>query len=249
MSYYDHFEIDIIQALASQLITAFDQLTLGALTPAHISALPKQQGVYQLYKDGVLIYVGKADNLPHRLRDHHEKISGRQHITVDQMAFKCLSIHPHWTALAPEETLIKYYKAQNSGYCEWNGNSFGPHDPGRERETTNKLPHGFDAQYPIKDDWICDWIQPGTWNGNDLLRELKRNLPYLLRYETTDAKRWQAGHPDYNTAIISVPRTTMPAHELLRTISQQLPGWQATVFPSHMILYKESRLYAHGTVL
>ena len=41
----------------------------------------------------------------------------------------------------------------------------------------------------------------------------------------------------------------MTAEELLRTIAEALPGWQATAFPSHMILYKESRRYTYGEVL
>ncbi len=41
----------------------------------------------------------------------------------------------------------------------------------------------------------------------------------------------------------------MSARELLRTVAQALPGWQATAFPSHMILYKEHRTYIHGEVI
>jgi hypothetical protein len=41
----------------------------------------------------------------------------------------------------------------------------------------------------------------------------------------------------------------MTATEILRLIAQALPGWQATKFPSHMILYKEQRTYAHGKTI
>ena len=41
----------------------------------------------------------------------------------------------------------------------------------------------------------------------------------------------------------------MPAEELLKLITQNLPGWQATRFPGHMILYKERRAYDHGKVI
>lgn len=249
MIYYDHFEIDIIRALSDQLVDSFGKLGVGGFLDSNLKAIPKKQGVYQLYKDGKLVYVGKASNLPNRLQDHLKKISGRKNISIDQMGFKCLSVHPNWTALAPEETLIRYYKSRNAGDCEWNGNSFGPHDPGRQREETNQSPQGFDAQYPIKDDWVCDWIEPGIYNGNELLRKLKESLPYLLRYQTQDSNNWRAGHPDYNAINITVSTRDTPARDLLREIACQLPGWQATVFYSHMILYKENRTYIYGTVL
>jgi hypothetical protein len=41
----------------------------------------------------------------------------------------------------------------------------------------------------------------------------------------------------------------MPARDLLRTIAQHLAGWQGTISPSHMILYKESKSYTHGEVI
>jgi len=41
----------------------------------------------------------------------------------------------------------------------------------------------------------------------------------------------------------------MPARDLLRLIVGRLPGWQATVFPGHMILYRETKAYKHGEVL
>ncbi len=39
----------------------------------------------------------------------------------------------------------------------------------------------------------------------------------------------------------------MMAIDLLSLIASQLNGWQATAFPSHLILYKENVTYAHGT--
>jgi hypothetical protein len=100
----------------------------------------------------------KADRLANRLREHRFKISGRQNIGVTEMGFKCLFIHRNWTALAPEDSLIKHYREAGQGQCAWNGNGFGPHDPRRDRETTEKRPDGFDNQYPIRRDWKCDWL-------------------------------------------------------------------------------------------
>jgi hypothetical protein len=46
-----------------------------------------------------------------------------------------------------------------------------------------------------------------------------------------------------------VPAGGIPAAELLRLVVEELPGWQATSFPSHVILYPADRLYAHGIVI
>jgi hypothetical protein len=246
--YFDRFEIDIISALSSQLIAALAKLTPVALTHAHINALEKGQGVYQLYYQGTLVYVGKADSLRRRLTEHEEKILGRNNINIADMGFTCLFVHPNWTSLAPEDSLIKYYRKTGGGECAWNGNGFGPHDPGRERETTNKPPDGFDALYPIKNDWPCPWITAGQYDAYALLKSLKGKLPYLLRFQTV-AQGSQKPHADYLNVTINVPQDGMTATELLRLIAQALPAWQATAFPSHMILYKEDRPYAHGKII
>ncbi len=161
------------------------------------------------------------------------------------MAFKCLYVHPNWTALAPEDALIKYHRKFGQGTCPWNGNGFGPHDPGRERETTNKPTEGFDAQFPIRDEWVCAWIKAGEYVVYDVLKLLKGGLPYLLRFETA-APKSRKPHPDHLATNVKVPSDDIPAKELLRLIAKKLPGWQETAFPGHMILYKEHRVYNHG---
>jgi hypothetical protein len=78
-------------------------------------------------------------------------------------------------------------------------------------------------------------------------KPFKGGLPYLLRYET--AKQKSHRPLDYEALTVNVPRDDMSAQDLLRTIAQALPGWQATAFPSHTILYKERRIYTHGQVI
>lgn len=229
-------------------MASFADLDAAPLTAEKLDDLAPRDGVYQLYLAGSLVYIGKSDRLPRRLSEHRRKIAGRHQLDLTGMTFKCLFVHRNWTDLA-EESLIRYYKNAGAGECAWNGNSFGPHDPGRNRETTNKPPQGFDANYPIKDDWPCKWIAAGEHRGCDLLLSLREGLPYLLRYQTA-GRSLKRGHPDYNDISINVPETGMPARDLLRTIAQNLAGWQATVFPSHMILYKEARKsYTHGRVI
>lgn len=73
-------------------------------------------------------------------------------------------------------------------------------------------------------------------------------MPFVLRYEAVN-KNYRQGHPDYNDLSVVVPSTAMPVNGLLRLITERIPGWQSTQFPSHIILYKESREYIHGTVI
>jgi len=240
LAFFAHFDLDLVSALAEQLVEAFAKLDDGALTMEHIAQVPAERGVYQLFRNSQLVYVGKAENLRSRLTQHRRKITGRHNIDVSEISFKCLTVPKNWTPLAHEETLIKHYKTKQ-GICEWNGNGFGPHDPGRERDTTNKPPEGFDSQFPIREEWPCRTIKGGVWNAGELLVEMKEQLPYLLRYDTK--------HDDYKKMNVHVPKAGMAAIELMRLITATLPGWQSTLFPSHMILYKEKRVYPQGAII
>jgi hypothetical protein len=240
------FDIDIKSALTAQLLAAFEALTPAALNVDELSNVEAEPGVYELFQSGTLVYVGKTDgSMRKRLSEHMEKVSGRKNISLDEMTFNALYVGPNWTALAPETNLIKHYRSE--GASAWNGNGFGIHDPGRNREETNKPPDGFDAQYPIREAWTCDWIEAGEHNASALLRSLKAGLPYLLRYKTTGTV--SAGHPGYNDLEIPVPKTAMPAIELLELITGHLPGWQATQFPGHFILYEEEADYTYGKIV
>lgn len=145
--------------------------------------------------------------------------------------------------------MIEHYRRQR--LCEWNGNGFGPHDPGRNRETTNKPPEGFDQQYPIKAAWPCVEIAAGEHEANALLQRIKGSLPFCFRYETDNPRHnWRAGSTKYNGGTVRVPQPNMPAAELVAEVARQLGStWQATKFPSHIILYEERRHYRFGTVL
>lgn len=246
MPHIARFEIDIVRALTDQLEEAVDALSESALTTANVASVLPEQGVYQLFHKNALVYIGRADDLRKRLGEHLEKVRGRLNITLNDMGFTALYVHRNWTTMAPEDVLIRHYQSRTPPLADWNGKSFGPHDPGRDRETTNKPTQGWDAMYPIREDWPCPTIAAGSWNGRELLMALKAALPYVLRYETSNPKRWRDGHPDYNSATITVPSSGMKADDILRLVAASLPGWQATAFPSHMILCKETAAYVHG---
>ncbi len=238
------FDIDLPRAVKEQLIEAFATLAPARLDDKHLSQVPPQRGVYQLYDGSLQVCVGKAGNLRNRLRDHYRKVSGRKNIDLKSLNFTCLSINKNWTALAPEAQLIEHYK-QNGGSI-WNGRGFGPHDAGRGREERNDPPAWFDGKYPIREDWPCSTIEPGEWNINELLNRVKLDLPFLLRFERHKKKP----HPDFTERSVVVPKSNMRIDGLLRLVAENLPtGWQVTQFHSHVILYKELKKYKYGTTI
>lgn len=244
-----HFEFDLATPFFEQLLAVFDALGRVPLDAAHIAQVETHQGVYGLYRKETLVYIGKADKpLPDRLQEHRTKLSGRLNVTPDEMRFKAVYLAKTWVPLAPEAMIMKHFREQ--GLCEWNGNGFGPHDPGRNREKTNKPPEGFDSTYPIKADWPCIGIKAGHYEANSLLQQIKKLLPFCFRYETDQPKKWQQGSQKYNGKQIEVPNDGMPASKLIAAIARQLgPTWQATRFPGHIILYEEDENYTYGTRL
>ena len=241
MAFFAWFDIDLPRALRQQLVEALQGLDLATLSAENIIQVPRERGVYQLYHHDELVYVGKSNDLRSRLTQHSRKIAGRSNISVGDMNFKCLWMSPNWITLAPEAQLVALYAAQ--GTASWNGGGFGPHDPGAGREERNDPPAFFDQQFPIRSDWPCASITSGEWEVLPLLTRLKRvDLPFLLRFQKPPA--------DYEGATVVVHDTAMSATDLLRLICQALPpGWQATRFPSHMILYKKLRAFQYGTVI
>lgn len=91
--YQAKFEIDIVFALSDQLVTTFDKLKVGPFDSGTLEKLGAEQGVYLLYLDSEVVYVGKANNLRNRLSQHHAKFGGRKNIDLDDMGFKCLYVH------------------------------------------------------------------------------------------------------------------------------------------------------------
>jgi hypothetical protein len=160
-------------------------------------------------------------------------LRGRQKIRIEEVRFRCLVLHGNWSTSANENLLIAHYKAK--GQSKWNGSGFGPKDVGRERDGTE--PNWFDREYPINADYRCEDI-PDRVTLVELLQTLKRLLPYTFRYEipgTDSAKPLN---------LEGVART---ARNLIsETVTALGPEWQATIFVSHIILYKERRDYKHG---
>lgn len=235
------FRLSITEALKEQLAAAIATCTPTPLLPESLERLRPSGGVYELYLDGVRVYVGKADrDLPARLTNHYWKIRGRLNISVSAVSFVCAYVLEDLAATAPEELLIKKY-AGSAGL--WNTNGFGNKDPGRQRDTSRVKPSHFDAKYPINLAWPCA-IPPGGYTAGRLVELMKAELPYNLRYERPSSGLTEQ-HEDMSSTIVRVGEPITTVADLFSTLCAALPtGWQVTALPGYVIAYQEARQYA-----
>ncbi|MFI0233519.1 Eco29kI family restriction endonuclease [Streptomyces sp. NPDC017086] len=244
------FRLSITQALGDQLADALDDLSPAPLTESNLSELEDRPGVYQLYRNGEFVYVGKADkSLPTRIQKHLRKVSGRQGISLSEMTFTCLYVAEDFSALAPEKLLIKNYKER--GEIPWNNNGFGNNDPGKRRDETVVKENHFDALFPIDLGRMIPRIKPGTTTIAKLLAHVSKEAPYTFRYEKKKVGSAYKG-------TIQVPETDLTVDQLFALIARSLPEeWQIAVLPGRAILYPDNgrtypsawRYYRGGQVL
>jgi hypothetical protein len=245
MKGFADFELDLREVLLEKLVVKFGEMDPGVLSDVPEGEIPDAQGVYQLFLEDELVYVGKTDadaGLRTRLKRHSRKVLHRQNLNPVNVHFKALRIFV-FTPMDIESELIK--RCRESGTSSWNGSGFGSNDPGRERDTSK--PGEFDAQYPI------DLDRPIRFQGVEdkfsaaaALANLRSAVPYLLRTEAQGRKP----HPDLVAASVGVPEGNITARSLISRIVSKLPtGWQATALPGYVILYKKHEDYAYGQVI
>ena len=133
------FEFD--KAFTAQLIQKFEASPEHRLTE---DTAPPNKGVYAIYRNGKLVYAGKAlqTTLRRRLAEHARKISGRRNIRLQEMTCRFLIIDSDWFVRAGEHALIESYHPQ------WNLTGFGSHVPGRGRPGIKRSK--WDTQFPPK---------------------------------------------------------------------------------------------------
>ncbi len=229
------FRLSITRALGDQLADGLAGLEPDPLDLTHVTALDKRPGVYQLYEDGELVYVGKADtSLHHRLHKHHDKIAGR--LNVGEMTFTCLYVDEDLHAVAPERLLIQRYKGK--GLAAWNFNGFGSNDPGKNRDQTEFEASHFDSQHPANLHVRCFDVAAGTYRADELLKKVKQGLPYLFRYQSN------ALHRDID---VEVNEDEPTADYLFETLGEAItaadPRWQITALPGYVIMYPKHGPY------
>lgn len=249
---YEPFEFDLPSALNAELVQRLNSMDSAPLTSEVAGKVPEVQGVYQLFHGNELVYIGKTDaeaGLRTRLTRHSKKILHRPSFE-GAVYFKAVRVMV-FTAMDLETQLIKHYRKGNKKASPWNGSGFGSNDPGQKRESTDKKPEGFDAQYPINIDLPDLYLSAGTTTAAEAVAALKAKLPYTFRYETERNAKGKAlpnrPHPELISTHVTVADQPQRIRNLLQMIRAALGDeWQATYFVSHVILYKEKTLYTHG---
>lgn len=246
VSGYRTLEVDLLRAILQELTATLEGMTSATLDENVVADLvPEAQGVYQLFLGEQLVYIGKTDSeagLKKRLIRHSRKIQHRVGIRAGQVGFKAVRLFV-FTAVDLEQQLIKYYK--NCGASpDWNNSGFGANDPGRKRDKSALKEGHFDLSYPIDIDLMLeDDCAKDELTVSDALSWLNERVPYLIRVEKTGTRP----HKDLQAAIISFPKAHVSARIILQAVHEVLEGWQITILPGYVIIYKErGQEYPHG---
>lgn len=251
MSYFEDLEFDLPSALRKQLTELFGQMTPGSLDDATVGGVPEAQGVYQLFFNNELVYVGKTDadaGLRLRLLRHAKKIRSRLNLDHRLVTFKAVRVYV-FTAMDLEDLLIKHYKASGSA-LSWNLSGFGSNDPGRKRDKSEVKQTHFDRLYPIDLDLRASIVQPvNDCSVAEVLRQLKEQLAYTIRFQNMGG-RSKKPHAD----LASTPIALRAEEDSVRSILQQAKralgdDWQITALPGYVIIYKEREHYPEGDLI
>ncbi len=143
------FEFDLDRAIRDQVI---EKLKASPLIPLSKSVGPQSSGIYVLYHNKTLVYVGKASKettksgrtLRARLNEHVGKIETRTNITLEELEVRYLTFASEWWLYAAEFVLMKYFSP------EWNFSGFGSKTPGSGRPGTHRV-SAWDKQFPLRD--------------------------------------------------------------------------------------------------
>ncbi len=143
-----HFEFDLDRGIREQVVK---KLESSPVLPLAKGVGPKMSGVYALYYNGALVYVGKASmgmtkskrTLRSRLNEHVTKIERRQNIAVEAVHCRFLTFDSEWWVFAAEFALIVHYTP------EWNDSGFGSKTPGVGRPGTDRISR-WDDLFPPK---------------------------------------------------------------------------------------------------
>ncbi|WP_040069092.1 GIY-YIG nuclease family protein [Pseudomonas batumici] len=251
MEYFKELEFDLPSALLTQLVNLFEEMTSGPLTEEMVSNTPEAQGVYQLFLNGDLVYVGKTDadaGLRRRLSRHAKKIRSRLNLSQEQISFKAVRVYV-FTAMDLEDLLIKHYRALKNPLA-WNLSGFGSNDPGRNRDKSEVKDKHFDSLYPIDLDFEVEIVQPAeNHSAAEILRQLKDQLDYTIRFQNKGGKS-KRPHPDLEGASVRLHSEQNSVRSILRQVKSALgDDWQITALPGYVIIYKEQEHYPQGEVI
>ncbi|MGW1059544.1 GIY-YIG nuclease family protein [Micromonospora rubida] len=249
LPYADAFAIDLNAALLEQLPQALDALEPVSLTEETLAALGPEHGVYQLFHADESVYIGKSqETLRVRLNQHRRRCLGRLGIDVRDMSFRCLYVDKFVDAASPESVLIKRYR--DAGLAPWNvAEGFAPKDVGRGRASGK--PGQWFLDRPV--DYAVAIAVEGAGRPMPVgkaLAALKAAVPFdLFRYasERSGSESDKSSVVDYVgcEVVLEPGEVTLMSH--LRRVVAALPvGWQATVEPPGIQIYREEVNYPYA---
>jgi hypothetical protein len=141
------FDFDLDRGIRLQVV---EKLEASPLLSLEKRVGPQASGVYALYYQGMLVYIGKASKgttkskrtLRARLAEHLGKIAGRQNIGPGDMKCRYLTFSSEWWVFAAEFALITHYRP------EWNESGFGSKTPGIGRPGTSRVSR-WNEKFPV----------------------------------------------------------------------------------------------------
>lgn len=243
------FEFDLPEALLSSLVEVFGAMAAAPLISENVNEVPEAQGVYQLLLADEVVYIGKTDaeaGLRKRLERHARTIQHRHNLNPNSVKFKAVRVYV-FTAMDLEAQLIRHYSV--TGQLPWNNSGFGSNDPGRERDTTNIKPEGFDSLYPIDIDRQVELLSLNNTSAADVLNALRGALPYTLRVQTA-ARGSRRPHPELVAAQVNISSEISTTRQIIEAVLKSIPaGWQATALAGRIIMYREATEYPFGVLI
>jgi len=143
-----HFDFNLDRGIRAQVV---EKLEASPLLPLKKGVGPLASGIYALYYNRKLVYIGKVSKdmtksrrtLRARLGEHVAKISGRKNIALSDMHCRYLTFASEWWVFAAEFALIVNYSP------EWNGSGYGSKVPGVGRPGTDRI-SSWNARFPPK---------------------------------------------------------------------------------------------------
>lgn len=131
------FVFDLDRGIREQVI---EKLDVSPALPFERSLGPRESGLYALYYDGKLAYIGKATKeftksdrtLRARLNEHLGKLKGYD-LDLGRVTCRFLVFESDWWVVAAEVALIRYLDPP------WNGSGLGSKTPGEGRPGTDRV--------------------------------------------------------------------------------------------------------------
>lgn len=140
------FVFDLDAGIRDQLIQHLDSTPKVPLVKG---VGPLESGLYQIFLDGRLVYIGKATKnftksgrtLRARLAEHVGKLSARPSCDLSRFTVTYATFDSDWWVVAGEVSLIRHLSPP------WNDSGFGSKTPGAGRPGTDRISE-FDRLFP-----------------------------------------------------------------------------------------------------